>query len=162
MLIKKFLSAASIVFVLALLTSTTNAGHSWGNYHWERSSNPFTLQLGDNVGSNWDTHLGIAGADWDREKSSVIDTDIVSGGTSPKRCKATSGRVEVCNSRYGYNGWLGLAQIWVSGDHIIKGVAKLNDSYFNAGTYNTPPVASVSNVPGNRPYFRTHPSGRKV
>ncbi len=137
MVTKKFLSAASIVFGLALLTSTTNADHSWGNYHWERSSNPFTLTLGDNVDSNWDSHLDIAGPDWGQ--SSVIDTAIVTGGTSPKRCKGTSGLVEVCNSRYGYNGWLGLAQIWVSGGHITKGVTKLNDSYFDAGTYNTDP-----------------------
>ncbi|EKD87458.1 MAG: hypothetical protein ACD_36C00073G0005 [uncultured bacterium] len=33
---------------------------------------------------------------------------------------------------------MGLAQIWVSGDHITKGLAKVNDSYFNTSTYNTP------------------------
>ena len=25
------------------------ANHSWGNYHWARTANPFTLKLGDNV-----------------------------------------------------------------------------------------------------------------
>ncbi|OGI16132.1 MAG: hypothetical protein A2878_03190 [Candidatus Moranbacteria bacterium RIFCSPHIGHO2_01_FULL_54_31] len=46
--------------------------------------------------------------------------------------------MEVCNSKYGNNGWLGIAQIWVSGSHITKGVTKLNDTYFNTPMYNTP------------------------
>ena len=25
------------------------ANHSWGGYHWARTSNPFTVKLGDNV-----------------------------------------------------------------------------------------------------------------
>jgi hypothetical protein len=58
-------------------------------------------------------------------------------GQDPKKCTATTGRVEVCNASYGRNGWLGLAQIWISGSHITKGVAKMNDSYFNMSTYNT-------------------------
>ena len=41
-------------------------------------------------------------------------------------------------SQYGYNGWLGIAQIWLSGDHITQGITKLNDSYFNLTTYNRP------------------------
>jgi hypothetical protein len=27
-----------------------------GNYHWARTSNPFTLKLGDNVSSAWDSY----------------------------------------------------------------------------------------------------------
>jgi hypothetical protein len=46
--------------------------------------------------------------------------------------------VEVCATNYGKNGWLGLASIWVSGSHITQGTAKMNDSYFNTATYNTP------------------------
>jgi hypothetical protein len=46
--------------------------------------------------------------------------------------------VEVCNAAYGYNGWLGVAQIWISGSHITQGTVKVNDSYFNTSTYNTP------------------------
>src|SRR3989344_8585733 len=54
-------------------------------------------------------------------------------------CRATNGRVEVCNSKYGNNGWLGIAQIWVTGgEHITQGVVKLNDTYFNKSPYNTP------------------------
>lgn len=46
--------------------------------------------------------------------------------------------MEVCDAAYGYNGWLGLASIWISGSHITQGTVKLNDSYYNTSTYNTP------------------------
>ena len=112
------------------------ASHSWGGYHWARTSNPFTLKLGDNVSGAWDGFLGVASSDW--TQSSVLDTTIVSG-QGGKSCKATSGRVEVCNKKYGFNGWLGIAQIWITGGtHITQGVTKMNDSYFNTQAYNTP------------------------
>jgi hypothetical protein len=44
----------------------------------------------------------------------------------------------VCNWKYGNNGWLGLAQIWISGGHITQGVSKNNDTYFDTSTYDTP------------------------
>jgi hypothetical protein len=123
--------------------SIAGANHSWGGYHWARTSNPFTLKLGDNLSSNWDAYLVTTSADW--SVSSVLDTAIVPGLTSatkgkntPKSCSPTSGRVEVCNAKYGSNGWLGLASIWISGSHITQGTAKMNDSYFSAGQYNTP------------------------
>lgn len=119
-----------------LFVSDVQANHSWGGYHWARTSNPFTLKLGDNLSSNWDSYLATTSADW--SSSSVLDTSVVPGTTNPRTCKAASGRVEVCNNRYGNNGWLGIAQIWLSGNHITKGVTKLNDTYFNTPTYNTP------------------------
>ncbi len=113
------------------------ATHAWGPYHWARTGNPFTLSLGDNVSSAWDAYLSEASLDWSR--SAVFDSTIVVGGTTPKRCRPKSGRVEVCNAIYGGNGWLGLAQIWIDGgNHITQGIVKLNDTYFNTATYNTP------------------------
>jgi hypothetical protein len=67
-----------------------------------------------------------------------LDTVVMKGKTKPRNCRATLGRVEVCNSGYGFNGWLGLAQIWVRGEHIVQGVVKVNDSYFNLEPYNSP------------------------
>ena len=118
-----------------LVAGTVSATHSWGGYHWARNSNPFTLKLGDNVSSAWDTYLGGASSDW--SASTVLDTAVVSGGTDAKRCRATNGRVEVCSNKYGFNGWLGVASIWINGSHITKGTVKVNDSYFNTATYNT-------------------------
>ncbi|MDQ3706619.1 MAG: hypothetical protein M3437_15645 [Chloroflexota bacterium] len=136
------------VMLIAVLVASTvaYASHSWTNskgeaYHWARTSNPFTLKLGDNVTDKWQTYLETTSSNgqkqgWD--DSSELETDIVTGGTNPKRCSATSGRVEVCNAKYGNTGWLGVAGIYVSGDHITKGYSKLNDTYFDTAKYNTP------------------------
>lgn len=130
-----FLFLISIMLLTASIASAVQANHSWGGYHWGRTISPFTLKLGDNLSSNWDPYLGTMSSDW--SVSSVLDTAIVSGRTNPRNCRATNGRVEVCNNKYGSNGWLGLAQIWVNGSHITQGVTKVNDTYFNTAKYNT-------------------------
>lgn len=131
----RFLVALTLVLVLSLLAMPVLADHAWGNYHWARTSNPFTLRLGDNVSGPWDAALGESVTDW--SKSSVLDLTVVPGGTTPKRCRPTTGRVEVCNAAYGRNGWLGIAQVWLSGQHITQGVAKMNDTYFSLSPYNS-------------------------
>src|SRR5829696_4390378 len=115
---KIFLSAAVIASMMMVLSpAAVEANHSWGGYHWARTSNPFTLKLVDNVDAKWDSYLRTTSTDW--TASSVLDTTIVPGTNRPKTCKATSGRVEVCNARYGSNGWLGIASISItSGSHI--------------------------------------------
>lgn len=128
-----------VVGVIALLAlgSVASADHSWNGYHWARTSNPFTLKVGDNVNSTWDPHLDLAISDWNL--SVVLDLAKVAGGTSPKSCRPTAGRIEVCNARYGNTGWLGIAQIWVTGgNHISQGTSKMNDTYFNSPPYNVP------------------------
>ena len=130
-----FVLVAALALILTLPASAA-ASHAWGSYHWARTSNPFTLKLGDNVSAEWDGVLSTTSTDW--SQSTVLDTTIVTGGASrPKQCRATTGRVEVCDAKYGFNGWLGVAQIWVSGSHITKATVKLNDSYFNSAPYNT-------------------------
>ena len=126
--------AASFAAV-ALFSDPLSASHSWGGYHWARTANPFTLAVGDNVSAAWDSVLNTTIADW--SQSSVLNMVKVPGGANPKNCRPTAGRVEVCNSTYGNNGWLGIAQIWASGGHITQGVTKLNDTYFNTARYNT-------------------------
>lgn len=129
--------ALSIVALgVGAFASVAIATNAWGNYHWGRTANPFTLKLGDNVSSGWDASLSLASNDW--SQSNVLDTSVVAGGTNPKNCRAVSGRVEVCNNKYGNNGWLGIASIWTSGSHITKGSVRLNDTYFNTAKYNTP------------------------
>ena len=128
--------AVTALLSVGLFAPVAYANHSWGGYHWSRTANPFTLKLGDNVSTVWDGHLATASVDW--SVSSVLDTAVVSGLTNPKNCKAVNGRVEACNSKYGNNGWLGMASIWISGAHITKGTVKLNDTYFNTTKYNSP------------------------
>ncbi len=112
------------------------ASHTWGGYHWARTANPFTLQIGDNVSLAWDSYLSTTASDW--SLSSMLDMVINPGKTTPRQCKPSSGRIEVCNEKYGSNGWLGIAQIWINGSHITQGTVKLNDTYFRTATYNTP------------------------
>lgn len=128
------LGAFAVAFSFA---GVAYADHSWGGYHWARTANPLVLTLGDGVKTAaWDAALTQASSDW--SLSSVLDTSVVGSLVNPKNCRATSGRVEVCNSKYGKNGWLGIAQIWVTGgEHITQGTVRLNDTYFNTSPYNT-------------------------
>jgi hypothetical protein len=128
--------------VLVGVGGVAEANHSWGSYHWARATNPFTLTLGDNLTSSWDSYLAQTSSDW--TASVVLDTVIAPGNTNntkgrntPKSCTPTAGRGEVCNAKYGSNGWLGIASIWASGNHITAGTVKLNDTYFNTTKYKT-------------------------
>ncbi len=134
---KFFAISAAMVAILTIgvFTSTASATHAWGNYHWARQSNPFTLKLGNNLTPSWQPYLVTTSNDW--SASSVLDTVVVPGTKNPKTCKPTTGRVEVCNAKYGNNGWLGIAQIWISGGHITEGAVKMNDTYMIRAPYNT-------------------------
>ncbi len=136
LVVPALIAALAATQFAGMTSQPAEASHSWGGYHWARTSNPFTLKLGDNVSSAWGTYLGTTSSDW--SQSTVLDTTIVAGGTTARKCQATTGRVEVCNAAYGFNGWLGVAGINISGSHITKGYVKVNDSYFNTATYNKP------------------------
>ena len=133
---RRYTFVALLGAALASTGKAALADHSWASYHWARPGSSLTLALGDNVSQAWDAYLARASIEWNR--SAVLQTTIVAGGTRPKTCKPTAGRVEVCSERYGYNGWLGIAQIWISGGHISQAVTKLNDSYFSTAKYDTP------------------------
>jgi hypothetical protein len=133
----RFLAMFVLIAMLAAFPFSAGANHSWGGYHWARTSNPFNLKVGDNVNSTWDPYLNTTISDW--SQSAVLDMNKVTGGAKPRTCRPTSGRVEVCNATYGNTGWLGVAQIWITGGvHITQGTVKNNDTYFNTSTYNTP------------------------
>lgn len=130
-----FVTSALAVAALGFKIPSAYGTHSWANYHWSNTADPVTLQLGDNVTATWEGLLDDASTDW--SESAHLNTTVATGMTNPKNCKAVDGRVEVCNASYGYTGWLGLAQIWISGGHITKGIAKLNDSYFDTPKYDS-------------------------
>lgn len=121
--------------LVVMFAAVSHASHSWNNYHWARTSNPFTLKVGNNVTSNWTTAFNTSLADW--SNSAVMNLTEIAG-TGGRNCKMTAGTVQVCNRTYGANGWLGLASINISGSHITQGSAKMNDTYFNTSTYNNP------------------------
>lgn len=126
---------ALLVIALVVAAGAAVATNSWGGYHWARTSNPFTLKVGDNVSAVWDPILNTTISDW--TQSTVLNLTKVAGGANPKNCRPTSGRIEVCNSTYGNNGWLGIAQIWLSSGHISQAITKVNDTYYNTPQYNT-------------------------
>jgi hypothetical protein len=126
---------AVCLIVFGVIAAPAAASHSWGGYHWARTANPFTVKLGDNMSATWTANLATASSDW--TAAPVMDTTIVAGASN-NNCRATLGRVEVCNRTYGNNGWLGLATINISGLHITQGTTKMNDTYFNTATYNNP------------------------
>lgn len=139
------LTAAMAVIVAVPAGATAN--HSWNNYHWARTGNPFTIQLGDNVSGQWDAMLAIASSDWSQATSgNPVRTTVVAGRTSPKSCRPTNGRVEVCNANYRNTGWLGVAQIWISGSHITQGIVKNNDYYFGNSSYAYNNTAEMQHV----------------
>lgn len=134
--IRKTILSAALAISTLTLSSASMADHAWANYHWERSANPFNIDLGDNVDSSWDGHLLMASGDW--TVSTVLDTTVIAGSTKPRQCRVKTGSVQVCNDTYGNNGWLGIASISISGDHITGGYVKVNDTYFNTAAYDTP------------------------
>ncbi len=140
-----FIVAVTVSLMLVAMATTASANHSWGGYHWARTANPFAIKLGDNVSGLWDNMLVTASSDW--SQSNVLDTNIVAGGTKPRNCRPTSGRVEVCNASYGNTGWLGVAQIWITGGvHITQGTVKNNDYYFGNSSYPYNNTAEMQHV----------------
>ena len=137
-----FLSA--ILGSILVVAGTASANHAWNGYHWSRPSNPFTVTFANNLTSNWSPYLTQSAADWSltsgacNNPANPVRCTVVSGGGSPKACRPATGQVKVCNALYGNNGWLGLATIYVSGNHITKGSVKVNDTYYNTPTYDTP------------------------
>ncbi len=132
---RRWLAIGLASLLIVGLPSMAAASHSWGGYHWARSTASFNLKLGSDVSSAWGSYLSQASSDW--SVSTVLDTTVVAGSTKPRSCRPTAGRDEICNARYGNTGWLGVAQIWISGSHITQGTVKVNDTYFNTSTYNT-------------------------
>ena len=132
----RLLKIAAFAGAAGLLAGPVVASHSWNGYHWARTTTQISPPVGDNVTAAWDGYLVTAVNDWNQ--STVIQSPLVAGQSPQKQCKPQAGRIEVCNSTYGRNGWLGIASIWLSGGHISQGTTKVNDTYFNMPQYNNP------------------------
>src|SRR5215203_6232930 len=124
------IAGLAAALVLGPLTVTLASG-----YHWARQQSQFTLLLGDDVDGVWDGVLQRAVSDWN--KGDTVTFQIVGGGTGPQECRPNTGRVEVCNWRYGtQEGWLGLTRLYfdASGEHIEAATVQMNDSFFDTGS----------------------------
>jgi hypothetical protein len=142
---RRLLGIAVLAVAVSALPSLVLGSHSWGGYHWARTTDTFTLKLGDNVSGLWGPMLDTASSDW--SESTVLDTTVVPGSANPRNCRATTGMVQVCSARYGNTGWLGVAGIYITGGtHITKAYVKNNDSYFGSSTYQYNNTAEMQHV----------------
>ena len=113
------------------LSNSASANHSWNDYHWARQTNPLALQVVDSVTSDWDDVLDDSLWEWNKASvMALAETSQDDRKRTRKQCRSVNGQMRVCNHKYGFNGWLGMASINLDGDgHIVRGVAKVNDSY---------------------------------
>ncbi|MDQ3749314.1 MAG: hypothetical protein M3367_09945 [Acidobacteriota bacterium] len=136
----KLVTVLVAFFAVIIFPINSYADHDWNNYHWARTSNPFTLTVVDSTTSTWASQQNTAISDW--SASSVMNLVAEQGNESSnarRRCVMISGKIHSCNYTYGSNGWLGLASINITGGvHITQGSSKMNDTYFNTSTYNNP------------------------
>ena len=137
---RKIARAMLATAAVSLAVGTAYANHSWGSYHWARTSNPVALQIERQITPKWQSALGTAVSDWDQSRVLTLAGTGANLGVSSRKCTSIPGKILVCNDHYGQRGWLGIASIWADGQsHITKATTKLNDSYFDSATYNTGP-----------------------
>lgn len=127
-----------VLFFSTIATQSVQADHSWGPYHWARTTSSFDLTIINSTTPDWDVHVAHAISDWSR--SSVLNMIEDTSGSTAKRvrrqCKGGNGLVRICNLDYGFTGWLGIAGISIdTNGHITTGYTKLNDSYFSTSYY---------------------------
>ena len=134
-----YTSSAVVVLLTLGFASGSQADHSWGDYHWARTTSSFNLTIINSTTSDWDAYVAQAVGDWSSSRVLNLVEDF-NGDTSSKarrQCRGGEGTVRICNLTYGNNGWLGIAGISIdSSGHITTGYTKLNDTYFALDYYN--------------------------
>ena len=142
-MVRKLLRAALIAGV-AITASTPAGATQWGNYHWATTNGILAVRVNSSITPDvWGSSVGGAIADWDTGAASFNIKDHLAlnpqvSTADRRKCSPVSSQILVCNYSYGYRGWLGIANIWTSGDHILQATTRLNDSYFALATYNKP------------------------
>ncbi|MDQ3766474.1 MAG: hypothetical protein M3346_03915 [Actinomycetota bacterium] len=139
-MIKRFFVLTALVALLTFATlAPAGANHSWEDFHWARATNPISLEIVDSMTGEWDTYLPLVNADWNA--SSVINTTLVAGSTAYADrilCLPVAGKIRACNAENPDVTWLGLARVWLSGNHITQATTQVNDFWFNTDLYNDP------------------------
>ena len=138
------------VLALGAAAAPAQANNSWGDWHWERSSNPVTLTVLNSTtdartpvgGQNWPALLGPVAADW--TASSVLDLAVqpqtAADLAARPACLPQPGAIRVCNVTNPDVTWLGLAIVFPDttsgGGHLTAATAQVNDSWFGLPLYN--------------------------
>lgn len=126
-------AAAMLLAGIGFGASYLAASHDWNCYKWPTTSIKLSSASGQtSVARNArDYKSAYSGA------SSVWKNTILSLGKGND--------VQLYYGAYGFNGWLGLASIRVSGCTITSGESKLNDSYLrDTSRYNQTAVDHVA------------------
>lgn len=106
---------------------------SWNGYRWARTG-VLGIKTVNRTSSAWTSYFQPALSGW--SAASQIDL-IGSTGTHNPSCGAVFSTIQVCNGSYGTNGWLGYANVWLSGGRIVQATVKLNDTYFQQSAYDS-------------------------
>lgn len=128
-----------VVALLSVIPMPVAASHGWGKYHWKRTSSAIKyIPFRRYVSSIWVTRYNTAIADWRKSAMTKIRPKTTFIGPANKSCPMATGQGSVCDGLYGSTGWLGLATIYIApGNHISRGMARQNNTYFKTKAYNT-------------------------
>lgn len=142
-LVRGICAALLLLGLVALVPPPVEATHGWSTYHWRRTSSSIkTIPVRRYHSSVWLTRYATAIADWRKSAMTKIRPYTALTG-APKStfaaCPAVTGIVSSCDGRYGNTGWLGLAQVFISGGHIVAGRSWVNNTYYAQSYYNTVP-----------------------
>ena len=140
MRVKSFLAACAIVTASGAAVAGT--GHQWGDLHWGNVGQAPTLELrhafSPATEAKW-LPFYITGREnsfdeWNEDpRSPLVLNDLGKAvGKDSALCEPDAYEILVCSSEYGSDtGWVGQAQIWSSGNRIVRANAKMNDSFFD-------------------------------
>ncbi len=128
-----------ILFAVGLVLGTAvqlYAAHTWGCYKWAWPTGQGTLNL------PYKTVSLLTNRDYTLAYNRSRDA----WNTAPPiyLYAVTTGEKLTWYARnYGFNGWLGLATIYINGCTITKGNSKLNNSYLKFASYNQTAIDHV-------------------
>lgn len=136
-------SAISGAGLILGLSVPVLANHSWGSYHWSTTDNVVTIPVFDHTSGVWKNQstfgsgnfVKVAVDDWNSSPNIQSPLNAASADSS---CPMFANEIHVCNGDYGNTGWVGIASISVSrgrSSHIVAGITKLNDYYFDQSYY---------------------------
>jgi hypothetical protein len=131
---QRIILAAVIALAGTMASPAAALTQSWNGWKWARTG-PLEISLGGNLSPAWMPYLAPAAAAWSLANN--IDFNVTAGKSIAPACSAVYATVQVCNGNYGATGWIGYANVWLSGGFIVQGTVKLNDYYFGVARYNT-------------------------
>ena len=137
---KRSIRTLAVLFAAAFLAGTAvqlYAFHQWGCYHWAWPTANSRLDLG--------YAYGRVLTDRDYAGAFVRARDAWNTAPPLNVFQVSSGNQLTWYARkYGFNGWLGLATIYINGCIINKGTSKLNDSYLQFSSYSQTNIDHVA------------------